>query len=109
MKKTHTISRTRRYLLLGLITLCLPVVVIAIGLEIGGYLPSLIYTEPQANKHDGPSTDLDQRGKELRAALERKYQQLAADKVRIDFNGVDVTDAVLPYIPVGISAMQKRS
>jgi hypothetical protein len=61
MKKAHTISQTRRYLLLGLIALCLPVVVIAIGLEIGGYLPSLIYTEPQANKHDGPSTDLDQR------------------------------------------------
>jgi hypothetical protein len=50
------------------------------------------------------SDELAQRGKELRAALERKYQQISAGEVRVDpFHGADVTDAVLPYIPVGSS------
>jgi hypothetical protein len=58
----------------------------------------------QTEKPQRESDELKRRGKELRAALQRRHLQLVVNNVRIDpVGGVDATDAVLPYIPVGTS------
>jgi hypothetical protein len=58
----------------------------------------------QAEKHQMAFDGLEQRGKRLRAALQRKYEKLAeSHQLRGGLHGTDVTDAVLPYIPIGIS------
>jgi hypothetical protein len=46
--------------------------------------------------------DLEQRGKELRAALQRAYEDLRAAR-KLSGGGTDMTDAVLPYIQTGMS------
>jgi hypothetical protein len=43
--------------------------------------------------------ELQQRGKELRAALDKAYDQTRAVRA----HEIDITETVLPYIPVGIS------
>jgi hypothetical protein len=46
--------------------------------------------------------DLERRGKELRAELQRTYESLRAAR-KLSGGGTDMTDAVLPYIQTGMS------
>lgn len=55
-------------------------------------------------ERDRMASNFEERGKALRATLEQTYQKLvAAHELRGGLHGTDVTDAVLPYVPIGIS------
>jgi hypothetical protein len=46
---------------------------------------------------------LEQRGKSLRAALDHRFRQLAAEKVNGFLSGVDAADVASKFIPIGSS------
>jgi hypothetical protein len=53
--------------------------------------------------HQMTDDDSDKRGAELRAALQRAYQELAdSHQLRGGLHGTDITKVVLPYLPIGI-------
>ena len=69
----------------------------------------LAQTEPREQPKMGPG-DLEQRGRELRSALQQTYQKLVdSHELRGGLHGTDVTATVLPYIPVGISFSEAES
>ncbi|HEU5020071.1 MAG TPA: hypothetical protein VFT69_19085 [Pseudolabrys sp.] len=50
------------------------------------------------------SEQLEQRGKDLRAAVQQIYQKLGkSGELRTDIHGTDITAIVLTYIPLGTS------
>jgi hypothetical protein len=55
----------------------------------------------QIELHQAASDDVAQRGKALRAELHRAYQKLVASRKLTQ--GTDVTEVVLPYVPIGAS------
>jgi hypothetical protein len=56
----------------------------------------------EAEIHDLDSAELAARGKQLRAAIQQKYQELISTK-RLNGNETNITEAVMPYIPIRIS------
>ncbi len=51
----------------------------------------------ETTTHQISANNLEQRGKELRASLQRAYESLRAAR-RLSGGGTDIADAVLPYI-----------
>lgn len=79
------------------ITVGVFVVLLALSWVITGEAENFV----RAHYYQLISGDLGKRGAELRAALDRAYKRAAAANRLGDPHGADVTEDVLPFIPIG--------